>query len=229
MDKIKDRAILLFCPSSLLDDREEHSARGAAVSLHAGSLAISPALPRRRFARRLPNAAARDHRRRNPLHNALPGRRVALSSPTFPVKAALEPEIKRSFSIQSSSFLVSKQHVLPGPRLLTQGEEKPWFWLISSRTAITTMSSADAVRSAWFQPSGKNNSGGSSKPDVRLPVRHAARLLLAPQATARGGRLPPNWGAAAARGRRRQWRASPVAMRTRQRRGDVEMEGNDGN
>ncbi|EEE65544.1 hypothetical protein OsJ_21014 [Oryza sativa Japonica Group] len=120
MDKIKDRAILLFCPSSLLDDREEHSARGPAVSLNAGSLAISPALPRRRFARRLPNAAARDHRRRNPLHNALPGRRVALSSPTFPVKAALEPEIKRSFSIQSSSFLVSKQHVLPGPRLLTR-------------------------------------------------------------------------------------------------------------
>lgn len=120
IDKIKDRAILLFCPSSLLDDREEHSARGPAVSLHAGSLAISPALPRRRFARRLPNAAARDHRRRNPLHNALPGRRVALSSQTFPVKAALEPEIKRSFSIQSSSFLVSKQHVLPGPRLLTR-------------------------------------------------------------------------------------------------------------
>ncbi|KAF2926341.1 hypothetical protein DAI22_06g119901 [Oryza sativa Japonica Group] len=210
MDKIKDRAILLFCPSSLLDDREEHSARGPAVSLNAGSLAISPALPRRRFARRLPNAAARDHRRRNPLHNALPGRRVALSSPTFPVKAALEPEIKRSFSIQSSSFLVSKQHVLPGPRLLTrhplsEGEEKPWFWLISSRTAITTMSSADAVRSAWFQPSGKNNSGGSSKPDVRLPVRHAARLLLAPQATARGG-LPPNWGAAAAHGRHERQR-----------------------
>uniref|UniRef100_A0A0E0E0R1 Uncharacterized protein n=1 Tax=Oryza meridionalis TaxID=40149 RepID=A0A0E0E0R1_9ORYZ len=159
MDKIKDRAILLFCPSSLLDDREEHSARGPAVSLNAGSLAISPALPRRRFARRLPNAAARDHRRRNPLHNALPGRRVALSSPTFPVKAALEPEIKRSFSIQSSSFLVSKQHVLPGPRLLTRHP---------------------LLRSAWFQPSGKNNSGGSSKPDVRLP------------ATARGG-LPPNW------------------------------------
>ncbi|XP_052145319.1 uncharacterized protein LOC127764474 [Oryza glaberrima] len=105
------------CPPSSVPPLQVFAHAG---SLHSGSLAISPALPRRRLARRLPNAAARDHRRRNPLHNALPGRRVALSSPTFPVKAALEPEIKRSFSIQSSSFLVSKQHVLPGPRLLTR-------------------------------------------------------------------------------------------------------------